>query len=181
MMALVRSAVCLLVLAGCFGELGLGGGATPHAPTPPSGDGLYARVGGGVGWGNEWGIVQASADVMAMGDVAAAGGAARATVFVVSHEEQDGVGGLGVTARAFHGHGLGDARAIDELSFGFAFAALDRKERTIENADLSFTIDSTSFDFRPSMRTYGINLSIALDPETFLDMLGCVTFVYCRL
>lgn len=180
MMATVRW-LCLLVLAGCFGEGALGAAVTPNAPTAPSGDGLYARGGGGVGWGNAWGIAQASADVVKLGDVAAVGGAARATVYVVSEEDGQGVGGLGLTARAFHGHGLGDSHAIDELSFGFAFAALDRKERTIENADLSFTIDSTSFDFRPAMRTYGINFSIALDPETFVDVLGCVTFVYCKL
>ena len=180
MMASVRW-LCMFVLAGCFGEGALGGAVTPNAPAAPSGDGFYARGGGGVGWGNEWGVAQASADVMKLGDVTAVGGAARATVFVLSEEDDQGVGGIGLTARAFHGVGIGGSHATDELSFGFAFAALDRKERTIESADLSFTIDSTSFDDRPAMRTYGINLGIALDPETFLDALGCVTFVYCRL
>lgn len=177
----VRTCVTLLALAGCFGEIGVGGGVTPNAPAPSSGDGLSLRGGGGVGWGNQWGIVQASADAMKLGDFAAVGGAACATVFVVSQEETDGVGGLGITARAFHGFGIGDSHATDELAVGFAFAALDRNERTIESADLSFTIDSTSFDSRSSIRTYGVSLGIALDPSTFLDLLGCVTFVYCRL
>ncbi len=175
----VRRCVVLVLLSGCFGDAAMGGAVTSHAPAPPSGDGFYYRLGVGLGWANAWGMLQATGDLEWVGDVAATGGAARATVFLDSWETEHGVAGIGIAARAFHGTGIGDSRATDELSLGFAGGGVNRDDPMLVGFDLSLSMFSTTFDDRPPMRSYGLSLGASLDPESFIKLLGCIGVSYC--
>ncbi|HSN30974.1 MAG TPA: hypothetical protein VLT45_32030 [Kofleriaceae bacterium] len=178
----MRRCVVLVVLSGCFGDFAAGGAVTPHAPVAPSGDGGYYRVGAGVGWGNAWGMLQASGDIEAIGDVAAAGGAVRATVFLDSWEGENGVGGLGIVARAFRGAGIGASVRTDELSLGFGFGGVVTHGGDwgmLDSIDLSVSSYTTTFADRPAMRSYGVNLGMSLDPELTFKLLECLGASYC--
>ena len=168
-----RCLVLVVALSGCFGDAAIGAPVTPHAPAPPSGDGIYARAGIGAGWANPWGMVQASGNIERIGHVSAAGGALRGIVFLDSWEREDAVGGFGIVARVFHGGGIGPSLATDELSLGFGGGFLGTHGEhggMLESFDLSASAYTTTFVDRPPMRSYGVNLGLNLDVESYFTL-----------
>ena len=119
-------------------------------------------------------MVQASGDVEWIGDVAAVGGAARVTAFLESDEYEHGLEGVGISARAFHGTGIGNSRATDELSLGLLLGAINTDDPQLIGFDLSASMFSTTFEDRPPMRSYGLSLGMALDPESSVKLLECL-------
>lgn len=155
----------LVALGGCFADFGLGPSITPHAPPPPSGDGGYYRAGLGVGWGTEYGTLQASGDILAVGDVEAAGGALQAAIFVTS----DPLPGVGwqVIARGFVGSGIGDTDMTEELSLGVGWGAWAYKDIThwaFDNLGMMVSAYRTTFADRSPMWSYGLSITMTLDP-----------------
>ena len=155
-----------MLLAGCFVDGAVGGAITPHAPAPPSADGAYLRGGVGLGWGSHVGTLQASGDVMQVGDVAAIGGAVQAAVFIVPERDEVGAEGWCVMTRGFLGTGIGDSASTAELSIGggYAFWAHKDLDFVFDNMALMLSAYRTTFDDRGPMWSYGLNLSITLDP-----------------
>jgi len=165
-----------VALSGCFCDAAIGGAASRRAPASPSGDGAYERVGAGIGWANAWGMLQASGDVEWIGDLAAAGGAARATVFLDSWDNDiGGVGGVGIVARAFRGAGIGPSLTTDEFSLGVTLGGVVKhgpERYRLDTIDLSVSSFKTTFADRPEMTTYGVHLGLSLDPELTVIALG---------
>lgn len=122
-------------------------------------------------------MAQASANIEWLGEVSAAGGALRGIVFLDSWEREDAVGGLGVVARVFRGAGIGPSLATSEVSLGFGGGFLGTHGKTLgmlESFDLSASAYTTTFADRPPMRSYGINLGLNLDVESYFALAGAV-------
>jgi hypothetical protein len=172
---MIRVGAGILVLGGCFAQLGGGGSITPHAPSPPSGDGGFGRVGIGVGWGNEYGTLQVGGDAMTLGGVAAIGASAQANIFIAS-EHFTGSGARGdagwcAIARVFDGTAIGDSVGTAEFSIGAGFAGWGYKSLDdwfFDNVGLLLSAYRTTFADRDPMWSYGLSVSFAVDPVVLL-------------
>ena len=103
---------------------------------------------------------------MSVGDVAAIGGAVQAAVFVAAERDEVGAIGWSVIARGFLGTGIDDSASTAELSIGGGYAAWAHKgfDYVFDNMAVMFSAYRTTFDDRGPMWSYGLNLTLTLDP-----------------
>lgn len=165
----------IFALGGCFADFGVGPSFTHRAPPPPTGDGGYYRGGLGLGWGTEHGTVQASGDVLSYGDIEAAGGALQASIFVDSEHEQRADAGWAVIARGFVGSGIGNSDMTEEFSLGGGFAGWRYKDAghwAFDNVGIVLSAYRTTFADRPVMWSYGLNVTMTLDPVGLVSVMS---------